>query len=167
MMLGTQPMDTLPPYNCGVMVNMEVVAPTIQRMALILEGKAYDARKGDEEVMNAVDITVCINEALTDHLTYFFTRSSARNLGFEYYLEEYFPSIASHIRTQPDVLATLQSMFISAAGGIAQQLQVGINRLPTELKEMEGYTIAPNKRHLYVLEGTTGEEDLDDPVSLL
>lgn len=155
------------PYNCAVTVNITGLEGDIRRMTMSLHCMSVAAHEANPrfDPIEEENIAVLLHEAL-NHYVGFVLRAHVQrgtNIGFDYYLDEYFPSFAWYVKEQPNAVNSLGSLFVTIAGGLAHSLKPGLDQVEfhgQDITDITTIVLCPGKTQMYILEGNV--DCLDD-----
>lgn len=154
-------------HNCAVMTNIAEVNPNISRLVSILHSFNVAARdhNPDTHVIEEDSLALLVQEAVEHYLGFSLGMTHAGNIGFDYYLDEYFQCFAWYVKQQPGVVNQLGSLFATIVGNVAALIKPGVEQLEhygQDLVDVSTVVLIPGKTHVYVLEGSSGIDDHAD-----
>lgn len=146
------------------LVNTYDLSRAINLMANVLYSKAIQHPGYRNDCPEIESIQVLLSEAVTAYLEHVFTYSQC-NLGFEYFLQDYLPSIAHYIIPQREVMQWLGDQFAIVGSRLGQCLAPAVTWL-----DQSGYTptsievavLQPDHKSLYTIKGVP-DSDFYEP----
>lgn len=153
-------MQTMQPIRCAVMVDVKPVQIAFTQMCDVIRGLALGAGLNPEEVEED-SIKTLLDQCVNHYLEYILSHSQG-NLGFNYYIEEYFKRFAPFILSRPDAMQFLGAQFAIITAQVANNLQPAVAALGNggqHVEHINSHLIQPGKLSMYLVEGTTWEEE--------
>lgn len=150
------------PQSCAVMVDVIPLQRPIQQMVDVLFSLGY----GNGLMhLESDGLALRLQEALNHYLSFGLAKSSGRNIGFEYYLDEYFAELAPYVKADQNALHFLSNHFITATGQLAQLLSPAVNHLEyrgLDVDEVDSVIVKPGRLQLYVISSEGFEPGSDE-----
>lgn len=111
-------------------------------------------------------ISVRLQEMVASYIEHHVSYSMS-NLGFEYFLQDFLPTCAKYLMSQPQVMSYLGTQFALVCQATVKSLQPALSYLTNvgyEVTEVESAIIVPEKKSLFTITGGPDSEFWDGSV---
>jgi hypothetical protein len=148
-------------YNCAVMVDTSSYQNTLRKMTDVIHATALEANLVKADELDDIATMVILQECLNHYLEMVLSHTHTGNLGFDYYIQEYFTRFAPALLAKRDVVMYLGNHFAILAGQLAHHMQPALELIEfagQQVEHIETMVVDPGKLQLYVLEASHWDE---------